>query len=74
MTLALIVLGLLAAVVTMIAANLRVFRPAPPAPVRSGPVVTVVIPARDEEATIEAAVRGAPNFTRISGRGSSRNS
>jgi hypothetical protein len=58
MTLALIVLAALAGVAAMVGANLNVFRPAP-AGARTGPVVSVVIPARDEEATIEAAVHAA---------------
>jgi hypothetical protein len=66
-TLALTVLAGLAGVAALIGANLRMFRPAPAgAPV--GPIVSVVIPARDEEATIEAAVRavyGQPGVAEV---------
>lgn len=54
MTVALLIsLGALA----MTIANLRLYRPPPPAPAASSTKVSVCIPARDEEANIEACVR-----------------
>jgi hypothetical protein len=58
MILALVVLLALLGVAALVASNLRVFRPAPAAG-PTAPVVSVLIPARDEQAGIEAAVRAA---------------
>jgi hypothetical protein len=56
--LALAVLLGLAGIATLVGANLRLFRPAPPA-LADPPPVSILIPARDEAAGIEAAVRAA---------------
>ena len=52
------VLAAALAVIALAGSNLRLFRPAP-APLSDPPSVSILIPARDEAATIEAAVRGA---------------
>jgi hypothetical protein len=59
MTLAVLVLLALAGVTALVATNLRVFRPAPAAPAAPARLVSVLIPARNEAATIQAAVRAA---------------
>lgn len=58
MTLALALLSLLLAglFAGMVAANLRVYRPPPPADPASRPAVSVLIPARDEEGNIADAL------------------
>jgi Glycosyl transferase family 2 len=56
--LALAVLLGLVGVAALVAANLRIFRPAPPA-LPDPPPVSILIPARDEAAGIEAAARAA---------------
>jgi hypothetical protein len=56
--LALAVLLGLAGIAALVAVNLRFFRPAPP-PLPDPPPVSILMPARDEAAGIEAAVRAA---------------
>jgi len=58
MLLALAVLAGLAGVAALVAWNLRIFRPAPPA-LADPPPVSILIPARNEADGIEAAVRAA---------------
>jgi hypothetical protein len=56
--LALIVLAGLLGVAAVVVRNLGVFRPAP-APIDDAPPLSIVMPVRDEEAGVEAAVRAA---------------
>jgi hypothetical protein len=56
--LALIVLLGLVGVAAVVARNLTVFRPAPP-PIDGAPPLSILIPVRDEEEGVEAAIRAA---------------
>ena len=56
--LALAVLLGVVAVAAVVARNLTIFRPAPP-PLVDAPPLSILIPVRDEEAHVEAAVRAA---------------